>query len=666
MELSELTAYAEEKHHIGVELRRQPAAGVTVLLHPVSGKQMAVLLRQWDEALGEEVQFCDLKCGHGELLRGSEPYLTAPFRMQGPDWVGVRFGEGTERETVFRLFDMAVRLGRSPGYTVTLGSLLPARGSDYRDTPLPPPGDRPRREKPKPPEKTDPLEKAVRQALDAAARAARAWGIDISSGGEAAAETGYRDTPLPPRERSGLPQKLREMLRLYSPGIRSFRDTCRNFYTQGKFTEDYEDDAPWNGELHLYYPTYHDLRPEQLRGYFTWRTALRRGEYRPVSLSLAYIYVYELLNDIGTAGPADSLRKLKEFEAGFVDAGLGDGSMRTNLRRWMLEKAVVGGLPPEQAREYADPELMRRDEALAVLRKPDAHTDEEVFEALALLGGSKLAASPAAQDAEGRSLFARVWRKAAAEHRANGKNLFALCFGSRRSRRWYPLANAVYYERERPAGETCELNESRKYAFNGAVWTEQCYRKERFDKRLLSGLLHEAERQLRAWRKLGRALLERPEEAWAKPYAEAVVQEDRQARAAAARKKITVDLGSLEQIRRDALLTRDSLLTEEDLLEAEAPEAVPVPAAEETAEAAPSSAPDLPLDEVQTELLTLLLRGEPVKGFLAEKHRMPTVEADAINEALYDEIGDSVLECDGDGITLAEDYREDVLRLLGG
>ena len=55
-----------------------------------------------------------------------------------------------------------------------------------------------------------------------------------------------------------------------------------------------------------------------------------------------------------------------------------------------------------------------------------------------------------------------------------------------------------------------------------------------------------------------------------------------------------------------------------------------------------------------------------MKGFLAEHHRMPTVEADAVNEALYDEIGDSVLECDGDEIALAEDYREDLLRILGG
>ena len=60
------------------------------------------------------------------------------------------------------------------------------------------------------------------------------------------------------------------------------------------------------------------------------------------------------------------------------------------------------------------------------------------------------------------------------------------------------------------------------------------------------------------------------------------------------------------------------------------------------------------------------MRGEPVKGWLAERRWMPTVAVDAINEALYDEIGDSALECDGDEITLAEDYREDILRILGG
>ena len=42
------------------------------------------------------------------------------------------------------------------------------------------------------------------------------------------------------------------------------------------------------------------------------------------------------------------------------------------------------------------------------------------------------------------------------------------------------------------------------------------------------------------------------------------------------------------------------------------------------------------------------------------------VVADAINEALYDEIGDSVLICDGEDMELVEDYREDLEFILGG
>ena len=670
MDLDELTAYAERKHHIGRQQRRKLSVGVTALVHPVSGKWVAVLMRAWDELRGEELQLCDLKCGHGEVRRGTEPWLTAPHRMKGPDWVGVRFGAETGRETVFRLFDEAMSASRSWGYTVTLGSMLPAKESEYRDTPLPPPGERPRQEKPKEPEvkRTEPasLDQTIRRLLDKVAETAQAWGQTLSLWGEEAPQkTEYRETPLPPRGQAGGPEKLRELRRLYRYGVRSFPETCRNFYKQGKFMEDYEDDAPWNGEVRLYYPTYQDLRLEQLRGYFTWRTALRRGEFKPISTSLAYIYIYELLNDIGAADAVDSLRKLNAFRTGYLDAGFGDAAMRLNLRRWMLEKAVVSGLPPETVREYADPETLRRDGALAALRDAKARTDGEIFDALVTLGGGKLLKSPAAQDEEGKSLFARVWRQAAAAHREGGKSLFTLCFGGCRSHRWDPLASAVYHERRRLAAGTCEVDECRSYTYNGSVWSEKCYLERSFDKKLLAGLLHEAERQLRLYRKLGRPLQERYEERWAAPYIQAVIEEDRREKAEKARKKVTIDLSGLEQIRRDALLTRDSLLTEEDLREAEEPaETAPAPA--EAPEEPVETVSGLPLDEVQTQLLKLLLEGKPAKGFLAEQHRMPTVEADAVNEALYDEIGDSVLECDGDEIALAEDYREDLLRLLGG
>ena len=45
---------------------------------------------------------------------------------------------------------------------------------------------------------------------------------------------------------------------------------------------------------------------------------------------------------------------------------------------------------------------------------------------------------------------------------------------------------------------------------------------------------------------------------------------------------------------------------------------------------------------------------------------MPSVVADTINEALFDEIGDNVLECDGDNIMLVEDYREELSLILEG
>ena len=45
---------------------------------------------------------------------------------------------------------------------------------------------------------------------------------------------------------------------------------------------------------------------------------------------------------------------------------------------------------------------------------------------------------------------------------------------------------------------------------------------------------------------------------------------------------------------------------------------------------------------------------------------MPAVVSDTINEAFYDEIGDSVVEYDGSALTLVEDYREDLTRILGG
>src|SRR5699024_4494869 len=137
-----------------------------------------------------------------------------------------------------------------------------------------------------------------------------------------------------------------------------------------------------------------DLNVRQLRGYFTWRTQVRKGVFHPITTSFAYLYVYELLNGIGVRSPEETLRKMREFEVGFLDSGIGDQKMRSNLHRWMMGHAVLHGVSAALARQYMDPSLMAKDDALAALRHPEEAADEEIFSALCVFGGKKLESSP--------------------------------------------------------------------------------------------------------------------------------------------------------------------------------------------------------------------------------------------------------------------------------
>ncbi|MBQ9827616.1 MAG: TerB N-terminal domain-containing protein, partial [Lachnospiraceae bacterium] len=287
MDPEELTAYAAEQYNIEEEHKWDEFPGFSVLADPLTGKWAALLMRQWDYETGTEISICDIKCGRECLEEISAPWLSGPFRMKGNKWVGVRFCRETDKETVLSLFDRALESAGQSGFTVVLDNTAAPGHQQYKETPI-------------------------------------SFGRDPSE---------LRGEPLP--------EEIRRMISLYRYGDGSFQQKCRNFYVQGKLMEDYEDNVPWHGEIMRYFPTYHDLRPDRLRGYFTWRGGIRRGEYSYISTSMAYMYLYELLNGIGTSSPEDSLKKMKEFEEGFIDPGIGDEGIRNNIHRWMLELAVL-------------------------------------------------------------------------------------------------------------------------------------------------------------------------------------------------------------------------------------------------------------------------------------------------------------------------------------
>ena len=75
---------------------------------------------------------------------------------------------------------------------------------------------------------------------------------------------------------------------------------------------------------------------------------------------------------------------------------------------------------------------------------------------------------------------------------------------------------------------------------------------------------------------------------------------------------------------------------------------------------------DLPLDSVQIQILQELLGGGDAAAIITANHMMPSIAADFINEALFDEIGDTVILCEDDRLLLVEDYIEDLKQLLSG
>ena len=606
MLLAELTDYAREHYQLEEQHKWADFPGFSVLCHPQTGKWVALLMRQWDGETGTEIERCDLKCGRDSLMRFRRDYLTQPLRMRGSRWIGIAFDDRTEREIVFRLFDQAIASGNPSGYQIVLGSALKSDEGGYQDTALPFSG----------------------------------------------------STYRPPREQ--IPERLREMKRLYEYGRESVESRARNFCRQAVLMQDYEDDVPWEGSFDHYYPTYHDMNTRQLRGYFTWRARLRRGDVQPIPTSAAYLYIYELLNGVGADTPEACLQKMREFMTAYLDAGFGDSRMRKNLRRWMLEFAVLHDLPQALAAQAADPELMEQDAALMTLHAPEEHSDEEVFSALCFFGGKKTEGSPVLTKDPGRGkrLFSDAWRAASA-YRWQGKDLFTLCFGERQRRAWYPLTSAVYDQKTRSASRDYVLSACRSYHCSGGAWQVEAYEKPSFDRARLQGFLHETDARLRRYLKTGRYLRENPADEWARPYIDAVIEADRKAEIEAARPMITIDLSGLERIRRDAVTTRESLLTEEEIEPDEEPEAPTEQPTEDTSDA-------LPLDGTQLRVLRALLAGQDPAEIIKTHHLMPSILADAVNEALFDEFGDTVLLCEDDRLLLVDDYIEDLNEYLGG
>ena len=492
--------------------------------------------------------------------------------------------------------------------------------------------------------------------------------LDSSSEG-----TKYSDTAIPLakgsdffKKREETPKKIYEMINMYSYNDYQWYQKSKNFYRQGKFMEDYEDNYYEKVRDYCgYFVTYHELNANQLRSYFTWRTDIRKGNYRSTYTSFIYLYIYELLCGIGTVSKYDTINKLKELEENILNLeGIENAAqIKRNLNRWYFEYFVINGFRADEIKEYIGGDAFKWDEAIEIFKKPENHSDNEIFDALVFLLGSRVAGSLSVKKQKENMIyiFAYVWKAILKSGSIDGQTVFTHCFSRIQSKRWYPLGNTPYLK-ESSEGTDYVLNSVRSYHYSKQVWKEKSYSKECFDRKKLTSVFREIDRYMRAEYKLGYYLKEREEDKWIRDYVKEAFDKAVLELNKTKKQQIDIDFFALNKIRSDADITRESLIVEEsedtifdisdmtDNVKTQEEEIVK---------------PDMPTDmDINIRILECILAGEDYKHYIKENNLFASIVTDTINERFFDDIGDNILECDGEDIYLIEDYKEDVLDIM--
>lgn len=467
----------------------------------------------------------------------------------------------------------------------------------------------------------------------------------------------FRDEVIQPRHQEPeeiVPSPIRAA-RSLERGVPAYRQSREAiFIKQAKLLVHYEDDYVYERPVLRYYPTYQSLTDRELRGYFSWRSKLRGGDIRKTSLSYAFLYIYELLNQIGVADPLDGYQKLVNFQQAY--GGL-DMNILPYTRKWLTDYVIYYNLDPAL---LADTDQVRFDKSLAVLANIENHGTAQIMEAATALSGRYLERSKFYREyrEDMDTVTARVLRRISDHYAGHCKRtMVEQYFGPYMEYQAVLFESAVFYDRAKASPRVFAVDEVCTYRCRDGFWSVQKYGCPPRPSSKLSSLLKTIDSVMRECYAYRYPVKCEMDTKWIlKLIREETLSLLAEKEAAQAR-KITIDYSRLAKIRRDAAATRDKLTVEEEAMEAEPPEALgpQFPAPE-------SSAPETPLSQDEYRLLHGLLYGEG-QDWVQDSGLMLSVLADSINEKLFDRFSDSVLVLE-DQLDLVEDYVEDLKEMV--
>lgn len=456
----------------------------------------------------------------------------------------------------------------------------------------------------------------------------------------------FEDTQLVPKE-------IKKMIDSYQYSLPGSIRREQNFYLQGKLMASYEDHYDGKQSFLRYYPTYHDLTVGQARTYFTWRTKIRQNIYEKISDSYAYIYLYELLNGIGIKNPEEGLDKLITFNKNYAQKF--SPEMGAYLERWIRDYIIFYNINKTNNRFFVKEQT--NDKKYEQLLYPDQFSNHEVAESLIKLSNYKIENCPLYKKniEKFEHLLVLIWRKIL-DLRSEGFDFFTSYIAYKNQMTIQLFSAAVFNHQLKPKTTSYEIDQIRKYFYDEEknTWYCESYWGLTGRKSIMGNFLHEVDREIRLRFNLGRNLKPRKIE---KHYLKAIrdgIKEYQIEEQKLKQPKIEFNLSQLSTIREDAAGTRDSLLTEEELqAEQEEKKQIEEFVVDDEQE-------NYGLSSEEKTTIILLLKGKDINKYLKEHHLMAAVIIDNINEKLFDEFGDNVIEFINDIPTVIEDYQEDL------
>ncbi len=268
------------------------------------------------------------------------------------------------------------------------------------------------------------------------------------------------------------------------------RENAKTFYKQGMFMKDFEDEYEKTVPYSSYFPCYQMMGYDQLRTFFTWRTQIRKEKVEHISLSYAYLYIYELLNNIGVDSPEEGLGRLLFFWEAFR---VYDKSVDKYVPRWLKDYHIYYELP----RSF--PDFVEENGLEAYY--PGMKDEEEGFDFYCAISKYDIRKSvfygEGREDMIQRCFFFTLERLR--EALAKGGFAFESCLfqPARNMSIWVPFKGALFYPSVRQRDRKVVLSRREVYVCSHNEWTCSAMITADSGRRLLGYVMKQTEAVLR-------------------------------------------------------------------------------------------------------------------------------------------------------------------------